>query len=95
MLVKRAEEALRHLELSQSLFGVEADKGRLAVVAMGLRTLEGSLQSYAAELERLLKLYETTGNTEQLLAWLRKMVAAENDYSSPPSKPPGVPSKTG
>lgn len=76
-LVLKAEQALKELESEFSLFGVEADAGRLATVAFGLRALVAANEGLATELERLLKLYDQTGNWKQLVVWLRKTVATE------------------
>ena len=76
-MVKKAELALAELENSASLFGVEADKGRLATVAFGLRALVAANENLTGELDRLLVLYEKTGDGTQLIIWLRKVVALE------------------
>jgi len=76
-LVKKAEAALAELERSASLFGVEADKGRLATVAFGLRALVAANDNLTGELDRLLILLDKTGDSKQLVVWLRKVVALE------------------
>lgn len=75
--MKKAELALTELEKELSLFGVEADKGRLATVAFGLKALVTANINLSDELERLLVLYDTTGDWKQLVVWLRKVVAQE------------------
>lgn len=57
--------------------GWRTDKTRLTQIAFGLRALITANAGLTQELERLLALYEKTGDWYQLIIWLRKTVARE------------------
>lgn len=76
-LVQKAEQALQDLEAELAISDWRMDKNRMTSIAFGLQALTTANATLLHELDRLLGLYEKTGDWYQLIVWLRKVVAEE------------------